>query len=113
MTAITPHPLRGRILVHQDPAETMFGGLHLPEGSEIYDNIATVVEVGPGLEHLDVAIGDRVLFSRQANSALIPDRRVLAELYGLPEIFKELLMLKEGNVHMVVTNENAPGILQA
>ncbi len=97
-------PIRDQVLVHQDPKQEKVGSLYVPQGSENYPDYGTILAVGPGTVsqggqfiELNVRVGERVLFKRRANTALVPDAR---EDSGSE--FKDLLMLRESDILAVV-----------
>ncbi len=93
-------PLGAKVLVKQDPSRGQIGLIFTPQGSEEFDNYATVLAVGPGVLE-DIKIGDRVLFKRQPGSALWPDSR---DTGG--EDLRDLLMLKEESIVGIITEES-------
>lgn len=94
----TIKPLKGLVLVQQDPPKEKVGGIYLPQNSrDLYEDIGTVLGVGPGVD--DLKVGDRVLFKRQPGSALNPDTRE-----GSGE-WDNLLMMKEENILAVITED--------
>lgn len=56
-------PTEDRVLVKHDEADEKVGYLFIPERAKKQPSIATVVEVGPGLEGRPISVkkGDRVL----------------------------------------------------
>lgn len=88
----TLRPLKGIVLVRQNPPKEKVGGIYLPQNSrDLYEDIGIVEAVG--LEVETVKVGDKVLFKRQPNSAL-PE-----------EEWENLLMLKEENIMAVITED--------
>lgn len=93
--------IRDQVLVRQDrPAERLKSGLYVPDrcARELQDDFGTVEGVGPKV--LDVRVGDRVLFRRRADTALIPDKRE----GGRPE-WIDLLVLRESDIIGVVEDD--------
>lgn len=80
---MTIKPIKDRVLVVQTPVkEKLSNGLYLPQGSrELYEDIGVVLAVGPDVK--EVAVGDKVMFTRRPESEL-------------PE--KDHLMLREENI---------------
>ena len=74
----TIKPLADRILVKvADAEEKTSGGIILPDAAKEKPQIGEVTEVGPGkrddsgtYQVLDVAVGDRVLYSRYAGNEI-------------------------------------------
>jgi chaperonin GroES len=97
-------PIRDQVLIKQDPPkEKLASGLFVPDGvREKYEDIGTVLEVGPGkpLENgslLKPAVekGDRVMFKRRPGSHLGDAN---------PE-WKDLLMLRDEDIMGVIYEE--------
>lgn len=102
--AMNIRPIRDQVLVRQDPKQEKVGSLFVPQGSEDYPNHGTILAVGPGtvtqggqFVELTVSVGQRVLFKRRPNTALVPDAR---EDSGSE--FKNLLMLRESDILAIV-----------
>lgn len=81
----TVRPLKNRVLVQQDPGQDKVGSLFVSKA--LHDDFGTVIAVGSEVK-IDVKVGDRVLFQRQAGSHIGEH---------VPE-FENLLMLKEENI---------------
>lgn len=99
-------PLRGHLLVQQDKPKEKVGAIFVPQGSEEWPPLATVVRLGqPALDKsgneisFAVVVGDRVLFKRRAATALSPDVRESAE-------WQDLIVLVEDDIVGVVTEES-------
>lgn len=91
-------PIHDQVLVRQDPVpETLPSGLYLTGSAmrELQEDLATVLAIGPKV--LDVAVGDRVLIKRRADTALVPDKRE----GGRPD-WIDLLMLRETDIVGIV-----------
>lgn len=89
-----PRPIKDQVVIRQDPCQDRVGKLGIlfaPQGEETWPNTGTVVSVGPEVK--DVAAGERVMFQRKPDSALIPDHRE-----GGPPEWKDLIIIPEGNV---------------
>jgi len=86
-------PLGDRILVRQESyKDQLASGLYIPQGSrEGFEDKGTVVAVGSRVD--DIKAGDRVLFKRRADTALVPDVRE-----GDPNGWKDLLMLQPDDI---------------
>jgi co-chaperonin GroES (HSP10) len=97
---MNPRPLQNRVLVKQDPPKDKIGSLYTPQGSEVYPEFGTVLAIGPKVVE-DIRVGDRVLFKRQADTALNPDARE-----GDAQGWKGLLMLREDAIIGIVTEES-------
>lgn len=102
-------PIHGQILVRQDKTqERRASGLYIPQGHrDTYPDLATVLAVGPGeigndgnRIPMEVVVGDRILFTRRAGTALNPDNREV----GRPE-FQDMLMLDEDDIVGIVEDE--------
>src|ERR1700685_1466919 len=85
-------PIRDYFYVRQEEPREKIGSLYVPQGSEKWPPIGTVVACGPGVHAPDgtwipmlVKVGDRILFKRRAASALLPDHREVDDrnLYGI------------------------------
>jgi co-chaperonin GroES (HSP10) len=91
-------PIYDQVLVRQErPLERLHSGLYVPDTArrELYQDFGRVEGVGPKV--LDVRVGDRVMFQRRADTALIPDARE-----GGREEWRDLLVLKEGDIIGIV-----------
>lgn len=75
-------PIEDRILVkREDHSYQTDSGLYLPEGAEDrqYPEVGSVIAVGPGKAisegrvPMDVAVGDRIIFSRYAGTEVTID----------------------------------------
>lgn len=79
------------------PAERLSSGLYLPDqcARELQEDFGLVEGVGPKV--VDVRVGDRVMFKRRADTALIPDKRE----GGRPE-WLDLLVLRESDIIGIV-----------
>lgn len=113
-----PNPIKDQVAVRQDPlvGERTPGGLYVPDCARrtLQTDYATVLKVGPGdvlpggeRRVMDVKAGDRVLFQRTPDTALIPDGRE----GGRPE-WKDVLMLPYEAIVSVLEDEGAPGVEQ-
>ncbi len=106
-----PIPIRDQILVRQDPPNDRVGSglLYAPQGSEEWPPLGTVLRVGPGKWNREgtarvapeVKPGDRVLFKRKPDSALVPDTRE-----GDPNGWRDLVMLTEDYIIGIVEDES-------
>ena len=85
----TVRPLKNKLLVKQDPGQDKVGSLFISK--TLHEDFGTVIAVGSDVK-VDVKVGDRVLFQRQASSHIGEE---------LPE-FENLLMLKEDNILAVI-----------
>lgn len=90
------------MLVRQDKVQEKAGSLFVPQGSEYYPPIGTVLAIGAVDHPPGFAVGDRVYFKRQADSALVPDAR---EICMTHEEWQDLVMLSIDNVLMVIDGE--------
>lgn len=91
-------PIRDQVIVRQDPpADRLKNGLYVPDSArrELYEDLGTVEGVGSNV--LDVRVGDRVLFKRRPDSALIPDIRE-----GGRDEWINLLVLREADIIGVI-----------
>jgi len=100
-------PIKDQVVVRQDaPKERLASGLYLPDtlSRELQEDFGTVLAVGPGAIApggaripIDVRPGDRVLFQRRPESALVPDERE----GGRPE-WLGILMLRASDILAVI-----------
>src|SRR3569623_2230339 len=90
-------PLHDRVLVRRvDAEENTSGGISIPDTAKEKPQQGEIIAVGPGgrneqgqLVPLDVKTGDRVLFAKWSGTEVKIDG-------------KELLIMKEGDLHGVV-----------
>lgn len=98
---LSPHgirPIRDQVLVRQDPKqERLSSGLYVPDVASrvLQEDVGTVEAVGP--KCTSVAPGDRVMFRRRPDSALIPDARE-----GGPAEWINLIMLRDEDLIAVI-----------
>lgn len=99
-------PIQDQVLVRQDPPkERLESGLYLAGAAarELQEDIGTVIAIGPGRivagerVPMSVEVGDRVMFRRRAESALIPDPRL-----GGSAAWKDLLVLRDEDMVAVL-----------
>jgi chaperonin GroES len=105
-----PIPINDQVLVRQDPPKEKLGSglLYASQGNEVWTPFATVLRVGPGKWNrdgsarveLDVKPGDRVLFKRTPDTAIVPDWRE-----GDERGWRDLLMLREDHIVGVVEDD--------
>lgn len=91
-------PIRDQVVVRQDPPrDRLESGLFVPQTANraLWDDLGVVLGVGPGV--YDVRPGDRVMFQRRPDSALIPN-----ETLGGKVAWTNVLMLREENIIAVV-----------
>src|SRR6516225_2975943 len=70
---MTMRLLGDRVAVERDASETVTpGGIHPPESAQRAPQFGTVVIIGPGDDKglMDVAVGDRVLFTRYGGTEI-------------------------------------------
>jgi co-chaperonin GroES (HSP10) len=94
---MTPRAIKNAVIVRQDRASDKVGNLFVPQGKETHTPTGTVVAVGPtAWEGQDgVAVGARVIFKRQPNSALDPGQRGI----GLTvQALEDLLSLEDTDI---------------
>lgn len=96
-----PRPLQDRILVRQDPPKEKIGHIIIPDSvGKDYPSTGTVLRIGPKVTVDTCDAGDRVIFRRRPDSALVPDDREP----GQAELWKNLLMLREDDIMAVIVD---------
>ncbi len=77
-------PLGNRVLVERSKAQQSKGGILLPDSAQEKPKEGVVIAVGPGksndkgqMESMQLAVGDRVLFTNYAGTEVSSDDREL------------------------------------
>lgn len=95
--------IRDQIIVLQDkPLDKLASGLYVPDSAarELQHDMGIVQAIGPDVH--DVGPGERIMFRRRPESALITDKRE----GGRPE-WMDVLMLREEDVLLIFDPEDS------
>lgn len=97
-------PIADQVMVRRVPAEHMSHGLHLPDGSERWPNMGTVLAIGSRVKTPEIVPGTRVLFKSRPASALVRDER---EPDFRPEWLRVIVLKEEDILCILEEDDNA------